>query len=103
MEPFIGMICAFGFNFAPRNWASCSGQLVSIAENNAMYALLGTSFGGDGRVSFGLPDLRGRVMVGMGAGPGLSPKNIGQIGGLETGVLNVSQMPVHLYQTGSTL
>lgn len=97
MEPFIGMICAFGFNFAPYSWATCSGQLVSISENTALFSLLGSNFGGDGRTTLGLPDLRGRVMIGMGQGPGLNPKVIGQKSGWETGILNETQMPAHTH------
>ena len=69
MEPFLGQIQAFGFNFAPRGWALCEGQLLPIAQNTALFSLLGTIYGGDGRTTFGLPDLRGRVPMGQGHGP----------------------------------
>lgn len=98
MDPFIGMICAFGFNYTPRDWASCEGQVIPISNNTALFSLLGTTFGGDGRTYFNLPDLRGRVMVGQGAGPGLISKNMGQKSGWETGILNVNQMPEHTHE-----
>ena len=71
-EPFLGEIETFGFGFAPRDWAFCDGQLLQISQNSALFSLLGTTFGGDGRTTFGLPDLRGRVAVHVGNGPGLS-------------------------------
>ena len=80
MEPFLGQIQAFGYNFAPRGWATCEGQLLSIAQNTALFSLLGTQFGGNGQTTFGLPDLQGRTMVGAGQGAGLSPVDIGQQG-----------------------
>lgn len=95
MEPFIGQIQLFGFNFAPRGWAKCEGQLLSISQNTALFSLLGTTFGGDGRTTFALPDLRSRVAVGAGRGAGLSDWNEGQKGGSETNTLNVNQMPSH--------
>jgi len=95
MEPFIGQIQAFGFNFAPRGWAMCEGQLLPISQNTALFSLLGTTFGGDGRTTFGLPDLRGRSIVGMGNGPGLSSISWGERGGAENHTLSVAQMPNH--------
>ncbi len=97
MEPFIGQISMFGFNFAPRGWAFCNGQLLAISQNNALFALLGTIYGGDGRTSFGLPDLRGRIAMQHGQGPGLSDHRIGQRGGTENLTLNVNQMPSHTH------
>jgi microcystin-dependent protein len=94
-EPFIGQIVMFGGNFAPRNWALCDGQLLPISQNSALFSLLGTTYGGDGRTTFGLPDLRGRVAMHAGNGPGLSPRGLGQKGGSETQTLNVSQIPSH--------
>ena len=94
-DPFVGEIRAFGFNFAPRGWASCDGQLISIASNTALFSLLGTIYGGDGRSTFGLPDLRGRVAINLGTGPGLSTHNIGQLSGAESNILNQNQMPAH--------
>ena len=83
-EPFIGTIQYFGFNFAPRGWGLCQGQLLPISQNTALFSLLGTTYGGDGRTTFGLPDDRGRVLIGMGTGPGLSAYTIGSRGGTET-------------------
>ncbi|MEM6769767.1 MAG: tail fiber protein [Bacteroidota bacterium] len=95
MEPFIGQIQLFGFNFAPRGWAKCEGQLLPIAQNSALFSLLGTTYGGDGRTTFALPDLRGRVAVGMGRGNGLSNVNIGEKLGSETNRLTAGQLPAH--------
>ncbi|GAB5552347.1 MAG: hypothetical protein Sapg2KO_19380 [Saprospiraceae bacterium] len=94
-EPFIGEISMFGGNFAPRGWAFCNGQLLPIAQNTALFSLLGTTYGGDGRTTFGLPDLRGRVPVHFGNGPGLSDYRLGQKGGAERMILNVTQIPSH--------
>lgn len=95
MEPFLGMISLFGFNFAPSGWAFCNGQLLSIAQNNALFALLGTIYGGDGRTTFGLPDLRGRVPIHFGQGPGLSSYSQGQVAGAETTTLILNNLPAH--------
>ena len=95
MEPFIGQIQAFGFNFAPRGWAFCNGQLLPINQNTALFALLGTTYGGDGRTTFGLPELRGRAALHSGTGPGLSSRSLGQKGGAETTTLTVNEMPSH--------
>lgn len=78
MDPFLGTIAMFGFNFVPRGWAFCNGQIMSIQQNTALFSLLGTTYGGNGTTTFGLPDLRGRVPVGQGQGPGLSNYSIGQ-------------------------
>lgn len=94
-EPFIGQIIQAGFNFAPRGYAACDGQLLSIAQNTALFSLLGTQFGGDGRVTFGLPDLRGRVAIHQGQGPGLSNHVIGEASGQEAVTLISSEMPQH--------
>ncbi len=93
MEPFLGQIIMFGGNFAPRSWAFCDGQLLSISQNTALFSILGTTYGGDGRTTFGLPDLRGRVSVHAGSGPGLSNYKLGQKGGSETNTLNSNQLP----------
>ncbi|WP_156254147.1 phage tail protein [Pseudactinotalea terrae] len=95
MEVYLGTIQLFGFSFAPRGWAICNGQLLSIAQNSALFSLLGTYYGGDGQTTFGLPDLRGRAPLGQGQGPGLSPYSIGQVGGQEQVTLLSSQMPPH--------
>mgnify|MGYP005818947303 CR=1 FL=1 len=97
MEPFIGQIQAFGFSFAPRSWAKCEGQLLAISSNTALFSLLGTTFGGDGRTTFGLPDLRGRSIVGLGAGAGLSTISWGERGGAESHTLTTQQMPSHAH------
>jgi microcystin-dependent protein len=101
MEPFIGQIQAFGFNFAPRGWAKCDGQLLPISQNSALFSLLGTTYGGDGRTTFALPDLRGRTMLSEGTGPGLSTRQLGQRGGTETNTLNVTQLPSHNHALGA--
>ncbi len=95
MEPFIGQIMAFGGNFAPRGWALCDGQLLPISSNSALFSILGTTYGGDGRTTFGLPDLRGRVAMHAGNGPGLSDRRLGAKGGSETNTMNVTQLPSH--------
>ncbi|MHC4955882.1 MAG: phage tail protein, partial [Planctomycetota bacterium] len=102
-EPFIGQIQQFGFNFPPRGWAHCDGQLLPISSNTALFSLLGTTFGGDGRTTFGLPDLRGRIAKHVGTGPGLSPVTWGQRGGAETVVLNTGNMPSHTHTATATL
>ncbi len=94
-DPFVGEIRMFAGNFAPRNFAFCDGQLVAISQNNALFSLFGTIYGGDGRTTFGLPDLRGRVPLHMGTGPGLSPRPIGQKGGSETVALSAANLPAH--------
>jgi microcystin-dependent protein len=94
-EGFIGEIRMFAGNFAPRNWALCDGQLLPISSNTALFSILGTTYGGDGRTTFALPDLRGRAPIHAGQGPGLSPRYLGQRGGAETVVLTSNQMPSH--------
>lgn len=86
-----------GFNFAPRGWAECNGQLLPISQNTALFALLGTTYGGDGRVTFALPDLRGRVPLHQGNGPGLSPRTLGESTGTESVALTVNQLPSHTH------
>ena len=95
MEPFIGTIMAWGFSFAPRGWAFCDGQLLPIAQNTALFSLIGTTYGGDGRSTFGLPDLRGRVAIHKGQGPGLSDVDMGEIRGTEIVTLATPQIPAH--------
>lgn len=94
-EPFLGQIMPVGFNFAPRGWALCDGQLLSIASNSALFSLLGTAFGGDGRTTFALPDLRGRNATHVGSGAGLNPVTWGERGGSNNHTLTTSQMPSH--------
>ena len=93
MNPFIGLITMFAGNFAPRGWALCNGQLLPISSNSALFSILGTTYGGDGRTTFGLPDLRGRAAIHPGHGPGLSAYTLGQKGGLETNTLVAANMP----------
>ena len=94
-EPFLGEIIMFGGNFAPRGWALCDGQILPINQNQSLFSLLGTTYGGDGRTTFGLPDLRGRVAMHPGTGPGLSSRNLGARGGSETVPLSTTQIPAH--------
>lgn len=95
MEPFLAQIMIFAGNFAPRGWAFCEGQLLPISQNTALFSLLGTTYGGDGRTTFGLPDLRGRSGMHPGHGPGLSSRKLGEKGGVETTQLNSTQLAAH--------
>ena len=95
MEPFVGQLMPVGFNFAPSGWARCEGQLLSIASNTALFSLLGTTYGGDGETTFGLPDLRGRVPVGQGNGPGLPSISWGQKSGNHQTNLVTANLPAH--------
>lgn len=95
-EPFLGQVSIFPYNFAPRNWAFCRGQLMSIAQNTALFSLLGTTYGGDGVTTFALPNCGSRVSLSQGSGaPGVSPYVLGQVGGLETQTMLITQMPGH--------
>lgn len=94
-EPFVGEIRMFAGNFAPRGWAFCDGQLLAVSQNDALFSLLGTIYGGDGRTTFGLPDIRGRLPIHAGTGPGLSPRRLGAKGGEEGVTLTVNQLPSH--------
>jgi microcystin-dependent protein len=94
-EPFIAEIKIFAGNFAPRNFAFCDGQLLPISQNPAMFSLVGTIYGGDGRTTFGLPDLRGRVAMHPGSGPGLTSRSLGQKGGTETNTLSSANLGAH--------
>jgi microcystin-dependent protein len=95
--PYVGQIMIVGFNFAPKGWATCDGQLLSISQNAALFSLLGTFYGGDGKSNFALPDLRGRVPIGWGQGPGLQLHDQGETGGEETVTLTLSQIPSHTH------
>lgn len=95
METFLGQIIMFGGNFAPRGWAFCNGSLIAINQNQALFSLLGTTYGGDGRTTFALPDLRGRAPIHYGQGPGLSNRTLGEKSGVESNILNVNQLPSH--------
>jgi len=102
-EPFFGEIRMFAGNFAPRSHALCDGQLLAVSQNSTLFSLLGTLYGGDGRTTFGLPDLRGRVPIHMGSGPGLTPRAMASRSGAETATVSVSQLPVHTHMMqGST-
>ena len=96
-EPFIAEIKIFGGNFAPRGYAFCNGQLLPIAQNTALFSLLGTNYGGDGRTTFGLPNLQGRAPMHPGNGPGLSNRRLAQNGGSRTITLNANQLPQHTH------
>lgn len=96
-EPFIGQIQTFGFNFPPMGWAFCDGQIMSIAQNTALFSLLGTTYGGNGQTTFALPDLRGRSVVHPGTGPGLSNISWGQASGTENVTLITTNMPAHVH------
>lgn len=97
VEPYLANITVFGGNFAPRGWMFCQGQLLAIAEYDALFALIGTTYGGDGQTTFALPDLRSRVAIHMGQGPNLSNYFLGQTGGTENVTLLSSQMPAHTH------
>jgi microcystin-dependent protein len=94
-SPFVGEIRMFGGNFPPAGWAFCDGSLLSIAENETLFNLIGTTFGGDGQSTFALPDLRGRIPIHQGTGAGLSTHIMGEISGMETVTLTVQQIPAH--------
>jgi microcystin-dependent protein len=91
------MIIQGGWNFAPQGWAMCNGQILSISQNQALFALLGTTFGGNGQTTFALPDLRGRAMIHQGQGPGLSSYVLGESGGIENASLNLNNLPSHTH------
>jgi len=101
-EPFVGEIRMFAGNFAPRGWAFCNGQLLAVSQNDALFSLLGTIYGGDGQTTFGLPDLRGRIPVHAGQGPGLSDRTLGSKSGLEQVTLTVNQLPSHGHPLSGT-
>ena len=100
-DPFLGEIKIFAGNFAPRSWAFCDGQLLNIAQYNALFSLLGTTYSGDGRTTFGLPDLRGRIPIHAGNGPGLTPRAQGARAGAETVAVSEAQMPSHVHPSAS--
>jgi microcystin-dependent protein len=98
MEPFLGEIRLFAGTFAPRGWAFCNGQLLSASQYEALFSLLGTTYGGDGRTTFGLPDMRGRLPIHHGQGPRLTRRPLGQKGGAESVTVTVNEMPSHSHQ-----
>lgn len=97
MEPFIGQLMLFAGNFAPRGWALCQGQILPIAQYQALFSILGTTYGGNGQTTFALPDLRGRAPLSSGQGPGLSGYALGQSGGRESVTLATANMPAHTH------
>ena len=103
MEPFIGQIIMFAGNFAPRDWAFCDGELLPISQNQSLYSILGTTYGGDGRTTFGLPDFRGRVPIGQGQGNGLTSRIMGEQIGIEDITLSTAQMPIHSHAAKTTI
>jgi microcystin-dependent protein len=94
-DPFVAEIRIFGFNFAPKGWAFCDGQLLPLSQNTALFSLLGTTYGGDGKSNFALPDMQGNAPMHPGQGPGLSLHDLGETGGSETVTLLESEMPAH--------
>lgn len=96
-DPFVAEIRAVPFNFAPSGWALCNGQILSISQNTALFSLLGTNFGGDGKTNFGLPNLQGRAPLSFGNGAGLTPRVIGELGGETAVTLLTAQIPAHLH------
>ena len=97
MEGYIGQLIMFAGTFAPRNWAFCQGQLLSISQNTALFSILGTTYGGNGQTTFALPDLRGRVPVGTGQGPGLPSITLGEVSGEPTHTLLTTEIPAHVH------
>lgn len=97
-DPFVAEIRIFPFNFAPKGWASCDGQILPISQNTALFSLLGTTYGGDGKSTFALPNLNGREAIHPGQGPGLSLIDLGQSGGSDTVTLLESEMPLHSHE-----
>lgn len=100
-DPFVAEIRLFPFNFAPRGWAFCNGQLLPISQNTALFSLLGTTYGGDGRTTFALPNLQGSAAINWGQGPGLSQRFLGEAGGSATVTLLISEMPAHTHTANS--
>lgn len=102
MDPFVAEIRIFAGNFAPKGWAFCNGQILPISQNTALFSLLGTYYGGDGKSTFGLPDLQGRAPMFWGQGPGLSSRNLGETGGSQSVTLLQSEIPAHTHQVKGT-
>ena len=97
-DPYLGQLMLVPYNFCPRGWAPAEGQILSIAQNTALFALIGTTYGGNGQTTFALPDLRGRVPISQGQGPGLAPYTLGEESGTEFQTLTINQMPAHTHQ-----
>jgi microcystin-dependent protein len=100
-DPFVAEIRIFPFNFAPKGWAWCDGQLLPLSQNTALFSLLGTTYGGDGKSNFALPDLQGRAPMHPGQGPGLSLHDLGETGGADTVTLLESEIPAHNHLVGA--
>lgn len=99
--PFVGEIAAVGFNFEPQGWLKCHGQLLPISEYDVLFNLIGTTYGGDGVQTFALPDFRGRTLIGVGQGPGLSNRTVGELGGSRTATLTAANLPAHSHSIGA--
>src|SRR6188508_951854 len=102
MEGMIGEVRMFAGNFAPKNWAFCQAQVIAIASNTALFSILGTTYGGNGTTTFGLPDLRGRVCIGPGQGPGLSNYALGEMAGTQNVTLMINEIPAHTHAANGT-
>jgi len=102
-DPFVAEIRIFPFNFAPTGWAMCNGQLLPLSQNTALFSLLGTTYGGDGKSNFALPDLQGNSAMHPGQGPGLSLRDLGEQGGVESVTLLQSEMPLHTHTVGGAV
>jgi microcystin-dependent protein len=102
MEGVIGTVTMFAGNFAPKNWAFCQGQIINIASNTALFSILGTTYGGNGTTTFGLPDLRGRAVVSAGQGPGLSSYSLGEVTGTTSETLTIANLAVHVHPVAIT-
>jgi microcystin-dependent protein len=103
MDEYLAIVKIFAGNFAPKGWAFCQGQIMSIAQNTALFSLLGTTYGGNGQTTFALPDLRGRAPIGVGQGPGLSNYVLGQLGGTENVTLTTNNLPAHNHPVTGTV
>jgi microcystin-dependent protein len=97
-DPFIGEVSCGGYNFCPKGWMECNGQLLPIAQNTALFSLLGTMYGGDGKSNFALPNLQGRTLLHQGSGPGLTPRSVAETGGEASHALTTAEIPVHSHQ-----
>ncbi len=102
VTPYLGEVRMFGGNFAPAGWALCNGQILAIASNAPLFSLLGTTYGGNGQTNFGLPDLRGRLPMHQGTGQGLTPRVIGELGGVENVTLTADELPSHSHALNAT-
>lgn len=101
-QPFLGQIGIFAFNFAPKNWAVCNGQTLPIAQNAALFSILGTTYGGNGTTTFQLPNLQSRTPIAQGNGSGLTPRALGEVGGQENHTLLLTELPLHTHTLQAT-